>query len=318
MNIQTDHWRAARLTFLKGLGATVTMVVMLVFSFSTPVIASEPALPPIPAVLEPLNAKLTNGWYGFTGLYINFRADQPLTEEQWKAIEGLGVKGISTGGKGINDEAVARFATMNLEALGFDGAGTLTDGCFQHLAKIKGLQRLSMGHMLQKEFTGSGLALLKDLPALEILTIAGSAVGNDAMKAIGELTQVKQFSNWHTRQTDTKATYLLGMKGLKNLRLGRSGDRVAGKNQQALTDETLATLAQLKSLEDLALEEARLTLPAILRLKALPNLKNLTLKNCLDVPPEDIEKFRKELPGVVLQWKPMTEKDREFLNNVLK
>ena len=74
----------------------------------------------------------------------------------------------------------------------------------------------------------------------------------------------------------------------------------------------------LKSLEELELDEARFTLPAILQLKALPHLKSLGLRNSLDVPPEDIEKLRKELPGVAIQWKPMTEKDREFLNSMLK
>ena len=28
-------------------------------------IAAEPALPPIPTVLEPLKAKLSNGWYAY-------------------------------------------------------------------------------------------------------------------------------------------------------------------------------------------------------------------------------------------------------------
>jgi len=304
-------------SFLKRFRSAVAIVVTL--SSSTLLIAAQPALPPIPAVLEPLEAKVSNGWYGYKGgLYLNFRAEQPLNEEQWKAIAGLGVKGIGAGGKGINDEAVARLAAMNLEALSFNGTPSLTDGCFQHLAKIKSLQRLSMGHMLQKEFTGSGLALLKDLPAFAALTLAGSATGNDAVKAIGELTQLKEFSNWHTRQSDPRALYLLKMTSLKKLKLGRSGGRVDGKNLQALTDDTLATLAQIKSLEDLELEEARLTLPAIQQLKALPNLKSLALKNCLDVPPDDIEKLRKELPGVAIQWKPMTEKDREFLNSMLK
>lgn len=296
-----------------------TLVVTIALSSSTLLIAAEPALPPIPTVLEPLQAKVANGWYSYKGgLYLNFRADQPLSEEQWIAIASLGAKGIGTGGKGINDDTVARLATMNLEALAFDGAEGLTEGCFPHLAKMKSLQRLSMGHMLQKSFTGRGLALLKDLPALEALTLAGSATGNDAVQAVGELTQLTQFSNWHTRQTDPRAPYLLKLTNLKKLKLGRSNDRVEGQNRLALTDETLATLAQIKSLEELELEESRLTLPAIEQLKALPHLKTLALRNCLDVPPDDLEKLRKELPGVTIQWKPMTEKDRELLNNVLK
>ncbi|HEV7404292.1 MAG TPA: hypothetical protein VGO11_15225 [Chthoniobacteraceae bacterium] len=295
------------------------LVATIALSCSTLLTAAEPALPPIPAVLEPLQAKVANGWYAYKGgLYLNFRAEQPLTEEQWKAIAGLGAKGIGTGGKGINDETVARLATMNLEALAFDGAEGLTEGCFPHLAKMKSLQRLSMGHMLQKGITGKGLALLKDLPALEALTLAGSATGNDAVQAVGELTQLTQFSNWHTRQTDPRAPYLLKLTNLKKLKLGRSNDRVEGRNRLALTDETLVTIAQLKSLEELELEESRLTIPAILQLKALPKLKTLSLRNCLDVPSEDVEKLRKELPGVAIQWKPTTEKEREFLNGMLK
>ena len=286
-----------------------------VFALAAPLFAAEPALPPVPAALEPLQAKVTNGWYSYKGgLYLNFQAEQPLSEEQWKAIDGLGVKGVGVGGKAIDDATVARLAKMNLEVLSFNGTPTLTDGCFPHLAKMKSLQRLSMGHMLQKEFTGAGLALLKDLPAFEALTLAGSATGNEATQAIGELTHLKEFNNWHTRQTDPHAPYLLKLTSLTKLKLGRCGD----KNVQALTDETLATLAQLKSLEDLSLEEARLTLPAVQQLKALPHLKTLSLRNCLDIPATEMDKLRQQLSGVTIQWTPMTDKDREFLNSVIK
>lgn len=111
--------------FFARLSSTAAMVVIIAHSFSTLLIAAEPALPPIPAVLEPLQAKVSNGWYSYKGgLYLNFIADQPLNEEQWKAIAGLGAKGIGAGGKGINDEAVARLATMNLEALSFNGTAS--------------------------------------------------------------------------------------------------------------------------------------------------------------------------------------------------
>jgi hypothetical protein len=295
-----------------------TLVLAFVLACSA-LVAAEPALPPIPAVLEPLKAKVTNGWYSYKGgLYLNFRAEQPLTEEQWNAIAGLGAKGIGTGGKSVDDEFVARLAKMHLEALSFDGAESLTDGCFQHLATMKSLQRLSMGHMQQKDFTGKGLALLKDLPALESLTLAGSRVGSDAMEAIGQLTQLKELANWHTTHSDPRNPYLLNLKNLKSLKLGRSSARGKdGKEHSCLTDETMTTFAQMKSLESLTLSQARLTLPALLKLKALPNLKILKFES-MEVAVEDLAKLRAELPGVTINLQPMTDRDREIWNTVLK
>jgi hypothetical protein len=281
-------------------------------------IAAEPALPAVPDVLAPLKAKVSNGWYSFKGLYLNFRADLPVTEEQWKAIAGLGVKGIGTGGKGINDQAIARLATMDLEALSLDGAGSITDACCQDLAKMKSLRRLSMGHMLQKEFTGKDLNLLKDLPALEALTLAGSATGDDAMAAIGQLTQLKELANWHTRHSDPRNPYLLKLTNLESLMLGRNSNSHDGKTYSALTDVTMDTLAQMKTLEKIELHDFRPSLAALEKLKALPNLKTLNLGSLVDIPSQDVEKLRAEMPGVKVDWKPLTEADRKRLDESLK
>src|SRR5665213_487906 len=294
-------------------------VVLVTFALvHSTLIAAEPALPTIPAVLEPLKAKVSNGWYLYKGLYLNFRADQPLTEDQWKAIAGLGAKGIGTGGKGINDEAIARLATMDLEALGLDGAQSITDACCQDLAKMKSLRRLSMGHMLQKGFTGKDLSLLKDLPALEAFTLAGSATGPDAMTAIGQLTQLKEFANWHTRHSDPVNPYLLKLTNLKSIMLGRNSTAHDHKTYSSLTDVTMDTLAQMKTLEKIEMHDFRPSLAALEKLNALPNLKTLNLGNMVDIPSEDVKKLRAEMPGVKIQWKPLTEAERKRLDEELK
>ena len=239
-------------------------------------------------------------------------------EEQWKAIASLSVRGIGTGGKGINDEAIGRLAAMDLEMLRLDGAESITDACCQHLAKMKSLRRLSMGHMLQKEFTGKDLALLKDLPNLEALTLAGSATGPEAMAAIGQLTQLKELGNWHTRHSDPLNPYLLKLTNLKSLTFGRNSTSHDHKTWPALTDATMDTLAQMKSLEKIELFDCRPSLTALEKLKALPNLKTLHLGNLVDVQAADVEKLKAEMPGVAIQWKPLTDGERKQLDAMLK
>jgi hypothetical protein len=185
---------------------------------------------------------------------------------------------------------------------------------------MKSLQNLSFYHPAfgKKGFTGSGFALLKDLPELETLTFAGTSTGEEAMAAIGELTQLKQLSTWHTQQTDPRNLYLLKLTNLRSLKLGNSLSKHNGKPRQpCLTDETLATIAKMKSLESLELTEMQLTFPVIEQLSALPNLKKLKLEG-VDISAKDIEKLRTKMAGVSIEWKPMTEAEIKRLQDFLK
>jgi hypothetical protein len=85
----------------------------------------------------------------------------------------------------------------------------------------------------------------------------------------------------------------------------------------SIDDSTLATLAKLKSLESLSLDEVRLTHAGLVQIKALPNLKKLTLQHA-DIPDADIAKLRADLPGVTIEWKPLTEDERKKLEGMLK
>ena len=279
-------------------------------------IAAEPAAAPVPAVLEPLKAKI-GGHYAFKGTTLSFRAEEPLTEDQWKAIEGLGIKQFSTGGKGIDDAAIERLAKLDPEGLVLDGSGLTDEGC-KHLAAMKSLNKLSVGHIIKKEFTGVGLAALKDLPKLETFTFGGTGTREPAMNAIGELTQLKEFASWHTQNGDPQNPYLLKLIHLETLTIGNSLKRWDGKPRQpCLTDVSLSTLAQMTSLKSLTLMEARLSLAALVQLKTLPNLKKLRLDK-IDLPAEDIEKLRAEMPGMTITGKALTDDERKHLDEFLK
>ena len=295
---------------------SIVTICLLVVSL---LIAAEPTTPIVPSVLEPLKAKIGRHW-AFKGLVLDFQANQPLTEDQFKAIESLGIRRIAIGNaKGIDDSSIKRLLKLNLEGFVTDGS-QITDEAFRYLATMKSLKNLSFYHPAfgKKGFTGSGFALLKDLPELETLTFAGTSTGEEAMAAIGELTQLKQLSTWHTQQTDPRNLYLLKLTNLRSLKLGNSLSKYNGKPRQpCLTDATLATIAQMKSLENLELTEMRLTFSVLEQLSALPNLKKLKLEG-VDISANDIEKLRAKIAGVSIEWKPMTESEIKRLQDFLK
>ena len=281
--------------------------------------AAEPSAPTVPTILEPLKAKIGRHW-AFKGIVLEIQADKPLTEDQFKAIESLGIRRIAIGNaKGIDDSSIKRLAKLNLEGFVTDGS-QLTDEAFRDLATMKSLKNLSFYHPAfgKKGFTGSGFALLKDLPELETLTFAGTSTGEEAMAAIGELTQLKQLSTWHTQQTDPRNMYLLKLTNLRSLKLGNSLSKYNGKPRQpCLTDATLTTIAQMKSLENLELTEMQLTFPVVEQLSVLPNLKKLKLEG-VDISSKDVEKLRAKMVGVSIEWKPMTEVEIKRLQDFLK
>jgi hypothetical protein len=72
------------------------------------------------------------------------------------------------------------------------------------------------------------------------------------------------------------------------------------------------------TLERLFFIDARLNLPALEKLKALPNLKSLDMMQ-VDIPPEDIDEHRAELPNAKIQRRPpLTEAEHKRLDQFLK
>ena len=141
---------------------------------------------------------------------------------------------------------------------------------------------------------------------------------DQGMAAIAELTQLKELRTWHTYQTQAGNEALLKLTGLRSLMLGQRLRKWNGQpNPLSLDDTTLATLARMKSLETLSLDEVRLTHAGLVQLKALPNLKKLILQRT-DISEADLAKLRTDLPGVTIDFKSMTEEERKKLEGFLK
>jgi hypothetical protein len=225
------------------------------------------------------------------------------TEEDFRRVGQLSHLKTLAVGAGLGDAALPLWSGLGeLESLQTN-LSKITDDGVKGLAALRGLKTLKFFHPC-KEFSGAGLAALSEMPALERLTVAGSlAFNDDGMAAVAKLTRLKEFRTWHAGQTIEGVKKLKELPNLQQLTLGQ---RLAYKPPTTLSDETLAVLAELKSLESLQLEEARLTKDALVRLKQLPKLKKLILEG-IDLAEADVAALRAELPQADLKWTAPSE-----------
>ena len=254
---------------------------------------------------------------------VTFRDCSRLADAEVRLIGGLkSLRSLTLYGKchGLTDATLAHLAGLTaLEELGTDGI-QVTDAGLQRLAGLVNLRSASFFHIAfpDKGFTGAGFAAFKALPKLERLTVAGTPFNDRGLAAVAELQQLKEFRTWHTYQTQAGNEHLLKLTGLRALMLGQRLRQYGGKpNGLSIEDTTLATLAKMKSLESLTLDEVRLTYAGLRELRALPNLKKLSLQRA-DIPEADMAKLRAELPQVTIEWKPLTEEERKKLEGMLK
>ncbi len=252
---------------------------------------------------------------------VTFNDCSKLAEPEFRAIGQLKkLKSLTLYNKcgGLNDSTIHHIAGLTeLEFLGTDRID-VTDEGLKHLAKLKNLRTASFFHTSfgKKGFTGVGFGYLKDCPKLERMTVAGISMGDEGFAAIATITQLKDFSTWHTYQTEAGNAEIAKLPNLKTLKVGQRLPR-AGAKAPSLSDASLPTLAKIKSLENLKIGEARFTADAILALKSLPNLKQLTIYGAF-ISDEDVAKVRKEMAGVKVVLEPLTEDQRKKLEMYLK
>lgn len=264
------------------------------------------------AALEKLGAKVVETGGVITQIQVKCDA---FTEADFRTLgQVTTLKNLTLSGKTITDETLALLTGLKeLEQLSTDGI-QLTDAGYKHFAAFQKLKSLAFFHpaFRSEKFTGSGLAELRALPNLERLTFAGSTAGDTAMEAVGQLTQLKEFRTWHTAQTQAGNAHLVKLTQLTGLRIGQRLPEWGKDSPASFDDSTLATLAQIKTLESLELTEARLTAAIIPHLKALPKLARLKIQQ-VDISAADVAALKAALPNVKVDFEPMTEADKEAL-----
>ena len=254
---------------------------------------------------------------------VTFKDCSKLGEAEYRVLGGLKtLKSLTLygGKKTLTDATLPHLTTLTeLEELNTEGTH-LTDDGLKHFAAFKNVKSMAFYHpsLDVKGFTGAGFAALKELPKLERLTIAGTRADDRLMEAVGQVTQLKDFRTWHTQQSQAGNAHLRKLPQLRHLTLGQRLRRWdGGSNALSLDDATLDVLSKLSTLESLSLDETRLSLDALLKLKALPNLKKLELRR-IEINAEDVEKLKAALGSVKVDVKPLTDEERKKLEAYLK
>lgn len=263
---------------------------------------------PDAGALKNLGAKVTETGGVVTQVQVKCDA---FTEADFRTLGSFTtLKKLTMSGKALTDATLPLLAGLTeLEEISTDGV-QLTDEGYKHFAPFQKLRSLAFFHpaFRSEQFTGSGLAYLKVLPKLERLTFAGSTAGDAALEAIGQLTQLREFRTWHTAQTQAGNAHLVKLTNLTGLRIGQRLPNWGKDSPISFDESTMATLAQIKTLQSLELTEARLTAKIIPHLQALPKLAKLKIQT-VDIPAADVEAIKAALPNVKVDHEPITEAD---------
>ena len=270
------------------------------------------------AQLEGLGGKVVRS--GELVTEIEFRDSSGLGTAQWEAIGGLaGLKKITVYGKaaGLNDATVSQLLRLkNLESFSADGA-QLSDEGLRLMAGCTSLRSVAFFHLSfrMEGFTGEGFSAWVAMPNLEKLTVAGMSMGDAGFAAIAKIATLKELRTWHTYQTESANAMIATLPGVRSLMLGQ---RLPGQGLSlSLTDESLATIAKMKSLSSLEIGESRFSLEALRQLGALPELEKLKITRT-EISAEEIESLRTYLPRVQIEFLPLTDEQRKQLEMYLK
>ncbi len=225
-----------------------------------------------------------------------------ITLDDYKIVgqcKNLLVLNLSAEEQRFNDEAAAQLTGLERLERFFSNGAQLSDDGFKSLAAWKSLKQIGFDHWFRTrkdQPIGAGLAHLAALPNLESVRLGGCMIGIEAMEALATIKTLKRLDVFHTFYVNDEA--LLPLQKLPALKIFIAGSQF----QPRISDDALKNLSGVKSLEEISLTETWLTYEGGFKhLAALPNLKKLSLPKVV-ASEEDIQRLKKELPALVVDW----------------
>jgi len=205
-----------------------------------------------------------------TDMYLRAGAD-PRIFEPISHLTGLGILSLSS--TGITDEGLEHLRSLrSLRGLELMQASIGSRG----LAVLKDLPALE--YLLITGVTDAGLKQIAQVSSLRWLNIVGGKMWGPGLAELAKLPRLERLCFWGARGggpiTDRHIKYLEGLTQLKGLTL---------HGVDALTDASLASIGKLKNLEELYFIRTmpRFTPAGVAHLKGLKNLKKVDFAQIL-------------------------------------
>ena len=183
----------------------------------------------------------------------------------------------------------------------FNGPGITDDGLAE-LARLSKLKSLGVHH--STKIKGLGIASLASIKTLTAIEFGGSNVGDDAAALISQIRQLNEVRLGHVRITKAAFPMLATLPELKLLLI------TPNWSPAYYTAHDFSAFTPMQKLNELEIHD--MVLPwedGLAHLKVLKELKILKLYWCY-IKPDDLEKLKKELPGVKLDIRTPAGEDR--------
>ena len=254
---------------------------------------------------------------------LSLRGSQ-LSPKALAHIKGLTqLRGLSLSRMNLGDADLANIAGLTkLTSLNLE-CPDVTDEGLKHLAGMSNLYCLRLNGT---KITDAGLAHLAGLSKLGYLELKNTQIGDDGLKQLAGLTEMNTLFLASTKVTDKGLDHLRDMKKLQVLNLDDTsvtdkgmaalveypslrGLRCLYLNGDAITDEGIPTICQLKSLAVLDLRGTRITDASLPRFKALKSLYNLCLSGP-GITEEAVNTLRKDLRRQAVVYESTHPKQR--------
>jgi hypothetical protein len=233
-----------------------------------------------------------------TGLKELILQDTGITNEGLRLLNRLkSLERLSFASKQLDDSGMAHIAELkSLKGLRFYSEKVTNDG-LSHLSKLTLLEELfpssrggvddeGLVHLTKLpalrylllaigDFTENGLVHLKDIPSLRKLDVGCIEFSSEGLAHISRIPGLEDLTISHTVLSNEDLIPLKSMSSLKRLRLQQEWQQMGPD----FTDEGLAHLSEVKSLESLLLYYGNFTDKGLEYLSQLRKLKRLEIPN---------------------------------------
>ena len=204
----------------------------------------------------------------------------------------------------LNDDTAKSLSQLAQLEKFFANGAELSDDGFKAFAGWKSLKSFGLdhwgwyapGHLPQKQPLGPGLAHLASCTNLEHVRLGGCRVDNRVTAAIAQIKSLQSVDLQHTFAVTDEG--IAALKALPKLRIIKLSPQFSPR----FTDASLAVLGEIKTLEEIEINETWLTYDkGFAHLKSLPALKKLTLTKVIATE-ADIARLKADHPAVEVRW----------------